>query len=238
MARYLQSESMELSPEGMVSKVNGLSNKCRGSEISDYDCIGRKGREISITIYVMLVTFFIPVLGPARDFFITIFQKNDLQEQIQIYSNIAQTYGIVLTFITAFTLYKRGKLSEKLDKAVDDSLELREKYDPVAFKKKEQEIINEYECMKTRLTDKDTIRLKHYVYTLKEDSELRKKLNRQLRCFIYFHSFPLILYIILLLFFRKTEFQPMINGLIFTGAVILLFLSFCLTFRLGRTLRE
>ena len=248
-----KSGSIEVSPEGTVSKVNELSNKCRDSEILAYKCIVCKVHDdfmdgiksfaiiIGIIIIVMLVTWCIPVLGPARDFFITIIQKTDLDAQIKIYSDIVQTYGIVLTLIAAFTLYKSGRVADKLNKTINDSLGLRKKHDGQAVTRGELEIIVWYSCIilkiKKVIPFRDSYHLRYYVQLLEGNAKLREKITVRLKSFIYFHSSALILYI-LLLFFRKTKFHQTINIIIFLLAVLFLLFSFNLTFRLVQTLRE
>jgi len=232
--------------------MDGMHHKTKVSEIQDYRNMLLKIRIKSIRVYSVIfgsiVFMFFWVGDPTEEcvsaspaaimkFLCPIIQCNPVDTLNKAFGNIAQTYGIALGLLAAFTLYKRGKLSEKLDKTINDSLKLREKYDGHAFRKREDKIINEYERIKTNLTTEDKDRLDHYVEWLKTYAKHREEIKCRLNWFICIHAIPLILYI-LLLFFHKTEFPQMINALILIGALVFLLFSFYLTYHIVKTLKE
>lgn len=164
---------------------------------------------------------------------------NDVNALCETYANIAQTYGIVLGLVAAFTLYKMGKVSEKLNKTVNDSLKLREKYDGHAFKKGERQIIEWWGRYENKvLPFRDRKRLKHYVDLLVGNEKLRLRIRHRLECFILFHSLILMYIYIPFLFLRNTDFLKTNYVVIIVFSVIILCASVWITLWLMRSLRE
>ena len=215
--------------------MDGMDN-----EFPNYNSVICKVRKCFWCETVILISLFIIVI--CYEYFaggspLAICAEICLYDLREIFINLAPIYGIIMSLVAVFVVYKRDRISERLSKYSDEFKTPRNKWDRLSIMKEEEAIIDMCGEIYPKLTHTEKKRIKYIYDFLCDSSGQRKQLTLHIIRFTIF-NFVLFIFFILFLFFWKINFLNLVHKNIFDLSLFFITISTYITIRLGCILKS